>query len=190
MKTATAGSETKLGKKGLMDVAKMDELKQLGWRVENLESGFSAYEINGDRRIGPFTSVAQLVEAVKAEVGDKIDLPLEDTASSDESEPAEVELTENSSGQQYIPGAGPIVNKELFNFASEHFRIKNERMELSRLEKEAKDNLEFAAQKHIHLFKTDPDTGLMTYRAGDVVIELEKTEGVKLKTRSATEDDD
>lgn len=49
-----------IGKAGINEVAKSQELKDLGWRTESLDSGFWAYEINGDRRIGPAASMAAL----------------------------------------------------------------------------------------------------------------------------------
>lgn len=64
---STAATETKkgIGKAGMLDAATMDELKQLGWWVEKLESGWSAYEVAGDRKIGPAASLA----ALKTQVG-------------------------------------------------------------------------------------------------------------------------
>lgn len=64
---STAATETKkgIGKAGMLDAATMDELKQLGWRVEKLESGWSAHEVAGDRKIGPAASLA----ALKTQVG-------------------------------------------------------------------------------------------------------------------------
>lgn len=49
-----------LGKAGINEAAKSQELKDLGWRTEPLDSGLWAYEINGDRRIGPAASMAAL----------------------------------------------------------------------------------------------------------------------------------
>lgn len=54
-----------IGKEKMADVATMDELKQLGWRVEKLDSGWSAYEIRGERKIGPASSIKALSTQVK-----------------------------------------------------------------------------------------------------------------------------
>ncbi|CAN5353819.1 hypothetical protein BH10ACI2_BH10ACI2_00120 [soil metagenome] len=60
MATTTGEGKKGIGKAGFAEVSTMDELKQLGWRVEKLGSGWSAYEIHGDRKIGPATSIRAL----------------------------------------------------------------------------------------------------------------------------------
>ena len=54
------------------DVAKRDEITDLGFRTEHTKNGFLAYEILGDRRVPEsgdgFGTIAELVTAVKAEV--------------------------------------------------------------------------------------------------------------------------
>lgn len=91
--------ETKkpIGKAALVDVAAMDELKKLGWRVEKLESGWSAYEINGDRKIGPATSIKALQTQVNLASGPPMakakgngkaaETPIEDAPAPDAYEP-------------------------------------------------------------------------------------------------------
>lgn len=68
---STAGTETKkgIGKAGLLEAATASELKDLGWRHEPLDSGHWAYEINGDRRIGPAATLAALSTQVKLASG-------------------------------------------------------------------------------------------------------------------------
>ena len=195
MATAAANSEApakEFKNKGLMDVAKMDGLKQLGFRVENLGSGFSAYEIHGDRRFGPCDSLGELEKLVKDEIGNKLDLPTggEAEEAGEAEETGDKELTENKDGQQYIPGTGPIVNAELHKAALDHYQKKTTRMEWTEKEKEAKDTLVFLCEKHADLFKLDEDTGKKTYTAGDIVVELDTKETVKVKTRLATDEDE
>lgn len=60
MSTAATEKGKPIGKAGLLEVATNEELKQLGWRVDKLDSGWSAYEINGDRKIGPASSISAL----------------------------------------------------------------------------------------------------------------------------------
>lgn len=68
---STAATETKkgIGKAGILDASIMDELKHLGWRVEKLESGWSAHEIAGDGKIGPATSLAALKTQINLKSG-------------------------------------------------------------------------------------------------------------------------
>lgn len=58
-----------IGKANLAQVAAMDKLKQAGWRVEKLKSGYHAYEIHGDRKIGPATSIEALETQVNITLG-------------------------------------------------------------------------------------------------------------------------
>ena len=178
---AATGKQKGIGKAALIDVAKHDEIKQLGFRAEKLESGWSAYEISGDRVIGPADSINALLTKVKLEIGDKFELPAN----------GNVELTETSTGQQFIPGTGPIVNKELTDAARAHFDTKNTRMEWSEKEKEAKDTLIAVAHKYEDLFQTDEATGKRTYMAGDIEVELVVEEKENIKTRwAANESED
>ncbi len=57
---ATAKGKNGIGKEGIAEVSITDDLRKLGWRVEKLTSGYSAYEIHGDRKIGPATSIKAL----------------------------------------------------------------------------------------------------------------------------------
>ena len=52
----------------IVDVAKKDELADLGFRGDHLKSGWVASEMLGDRRVGPFDTLDQLVVAVREEV--------------------------------------------------------------------------------------------------------------------------
>lgn len=178
----TPGAEKQFKNKGLMDVAKADELKQLGWRTENLDSGFSAYEINGERKIGPFDSMAELTKAVKEEVGNRLDLPPSENSAD---EPELSTLDADSKGNTYLPGHGPQVIKELADAAIEYDRIKMERVNLSAKEKEAKDTLTALMKKYEDRLEVDPDTGEKLYTAGDVTAVLVVTESETVKTRHA-----
>ncbi len=66
MSTAATETSKGIGKGGIAQVALIDEMKQLGWRAaEHTDgSGFSAHEINGDRKIGP----TKTLEALKKQV--------------------------------------------------------------------------------------------------------------------------
>lgn len=52
----------------LVDIAKKDELADLGFRGDHLKSGWVGSEMLGDRRVGPFDTLAELVVAVREEV--------------------------------------------------------------------------------------------------------------------------
>lgn len=67
---STAATEGKpLGKKAMQEIGFQDELKKWGWRVEHLKSGIHAVEINGDRRIGPASTLKALHTQVSLAAG-------------------------------------------------------------------------------------------------------------------------
>ncbi len=65
---STAADAVKETPATLKDAATVSDLKELGWRVEKLTSGWSAYEINGDRKLGPATTIAALQTQITAPV--------------------------------------------------------------------------------------------------------------------------
>ena len=75
--TMAASTQTKtdgkpIGKKGIADVALVDEMKQLGWNAKEQTdgSGYSAFEKAGDlRTIGPVASLEALCEQVRIASG-------------------------------------------------------------------------------------------------------------------------
>jgi hypothetical protein len=58
-----------IGKEALADTAIVSELKDLGWRAEKVKSGWRAMEVNGDRMIGPATSIKALQTQVNLASG-------------------------------------------------------------------------------------------------------------------------
>jgi len=177
-----------IGKAAMIDVAKMDELKQLGWRTEKLGSGWSAYEINGDRRIGPARSLAALHTAVLLETGNKFELPA--VVNDVDAAAGDVELEENSKGERYLPGTAPIVNQELAAAIGKYHAIKTDRVGLTNKEKEAKDELIALCHIHEKLFVPDPDNDdAKIYRAGDLVVRVSVKKTEEVKTEIATSED-
>jgi hypothetical protein len=179
-KAAESAKEKQFKNPGLIDVAKMDELKQLGWRTENLGSGYSAYEISGDRKIGPFDSLADLSKEVKATIGNKFELPKD--------EPVLEHMTADSKGNTYLPGHGPRVIPELAQAVTNYHNIKMQRVDLTAKEVEAKQTLSALLHKHEEHLEVDKD-GAKCYVAGDVKAKLVTEEKETVKTEPADKEE-
>lgn len=202
MSEAAVKEAKPLGKAALIDVDKIDTLKQNGWRVEKLDSGFSAYEIHGDRKIGPATSIAALHTIVMKEIGNKFDLEDEaiaENSTSDEGEneatlsndidAGHIELDADSKGDRYLPGTAPLVNQELTAAIGKYHAIKTERIQLTNQEKDTKDELIAMCHLHENLFAADPDnTDSKIYRAGDLIARLSIKKEEKITTEIATDE--
>lgn len=187
--TTTAEPKKKIGKTTLVDVAIFDELKQLGFRAEKLDSGWSAYEISGDRKIGPATSIKALATQVKLEIGNKIELPDNDNQTEAASSNAtaadteEVELQADSNGNAFLPGTAPKVNKQLSAAILKYHEIKMERVAWTAKETAAMDELEFVAKLYENLYVPDPKKPkTKIYKAGNIIDRIVVTKETKHKT--------
>lgn len=183
---ATAKTAKKNGKLNLHDVGKLEEIRDLGFRVDNNDGVFSAIRgIEGEDEfefIGPCNSVSALITKVKLEAKP----PVFTEKGNDLDEDPE-ELGHTSTGQAYIPGTGPIVHKDLADAIQERHRIVLDRIALQQKEKECTDTVLALMHKYEEDLATDDD-GIRYYRAGDVVAELMVSEKEKLKTRNADDE--
>lgn len=180
----TAAVKEKGVGKAAIDVAKMDELKQLGWRTEKDGLAFKAVEINGDRILGPAASMAALHTLVTVAIGNKFELD------DDAQDHGNVELEANSKGERYLPGAAPLVNAELTAAIGKYHAIKTERVHLTNQERDAKDELIAVCHIHEGLFVPDPDNSdAKIYRAGDLIARLSIKKEEKITTEIAVTDE-
>lgn len=199
----------------IVDIAKKDELIDLGYRGDHLQSGWVASEMLGDDRVGPFNTLNELVVAVRERVQENgvqsdefeaVDLddgeldrieaiigePDESFIDADpdeealSDEPGEIELDADSKGNRYMPGMAPKVNQELTDAVGKYHAIKTERVALTRKETDAKDELKVVAARHANLFVPDPDNSdSMIYRAGDLILRKKITHEEKFMTEIA-----
>jgi hypothetical protein len=189
---ATAMAETKPGngkgkgdgKATLLDSAKLTELRDLGFRVEKLGSGWSAYEIKGDRKFGPASSMNALSTQVKLALEKDAALAKGDTGEEDLDSIELEKLETTSTGQMYAPGMEPEVIPELSKALISYHKIKLERVSWSNKETEAKKTLRALLAKYDDKLNHDEESGLTTYQAGDVQVTLSVTETEKLETTS------
>jgi hypothetical protein len=185
---APASAGKRIGKTGLIDVSKAEEIKQLGYTVETGENSFTALEIDGEDVIGPATTIAALHTLVKQAVGNRFPLPKEDPAPAKDSNLEE--LAADSKGRTWLPGSGPIVDKAIAAAAQVYEEIKMERVKLSNREKVAKDDL--IAQVHLkpELFTTDPnDSNSKVYVVSDIEIRIKNEIVEKISTKRIGSDD-
>jgi len=188
---APASAGKRIGKTGLIDVSKAEEIKQLGYTVETGENSFTALEIDGEDVIGPATTIAALHTLVKQAVGNRFPLPKED----DDPAPAEAgsdleELAADSKGRTFLPGAGPVVDKAIAAAAQAYEEVKMKRVELSNREKVAKADL--IAQVHLkpELFTPDPkDSNSKIYVVADIEIRITNEIAEKITTKRIDEED-
>lgn len=81
-------------------------------------------------------------------------------------------ITADANGNQYLPGAEPLVVKELNDAAIDYDRKKRERMLMQAQESEAKSYLASVAQRNRHHFYKDDETGNLIYQAGGVTVTI------------------
>lgn len=188
VKKDSAPAGKPIGKNALIDVSKVDEIKQLGFKVDQVDGNFMAVEIDGEGVIGPASSVAALHTLVKQEVGNKAPLPKSDSSSGQETagtgDSDQVELTEDATGKTWLPGSGPIVDKQIAAAAQTYETIKMERVALSRRETSAREDL--IAQVHLkpELFTVDPkDQNSKVYVVSDIEIRIKNEIVEKITTK-------
>ena len=167
----------------LYDVAKWDELKQLGWRSEGKDGEWFAAHADYAEKVGPAKTINALVTAVKLVIGNKFDLP------KDEGNGVEIELDANAKGDRYLPGTAPVVNEQLSNAVMKYHETKLERVSWSNKETLAKDELATIAKIHENLFVPDPKKpGTKVYKLGNgVVARLKIVEDEVITTESETD---
>ncbi len=70
----TTADEKPIGKGGINQAAMVSEMKDLGWNAkENTDgTGYSAHEINGDRKLGPAKRIDALLTQVKLASGSPV----------------------------------------------------------------------------------------------------------------------
>ena len=171
---STEATEVKaIGKTGLADVAKMDELKTLGWRVEKLESGWSAYEISGDRKIGPAASMKALHTQVMLASGPPVEKGNGKTFKVD--------------SQPVLTGTKAAVMEDLRSAGLAYRKTTMEIIDLQAVQKDQKKEVIGLMTKFQDELSTDPDTGAKYFQVEMVIIELVTEEKEVLKTRLASE---
>lgn len=198
--TTETAKKKGIGKAAMVDVAAVDELKQLGFRLENLKSGFCAYEIHGERVFGPADSIQALLTHVKMNIGNKIELPKDGdsataTASGDapsetgDVDTEETELSADSNGNAFLPGTAPKVNKQLSAAILKYHRIKMDRVQLTAQETAAREEMTTIAHMHDALYVPDPKKpGTKIYRVDNVISRKKVVEEEKYTTEEVEDE--
>lgn len=181
----------------LIDVGRIDELKQLGFRTEKLSSGFSAYEISGDR-----VFKANRMDALITQVKLALDTDKGKAAKSGNGaaaparEPEEdlqfEKVKENGKGQPFLTGAEPMVPRALNTLIDDHHDAKREFTDATRRLNEAKAKMEEEAElsKYDKLFKTHPNKKNTRYFDAGKILLLRKDENQRSYQTVDKDDED
>lgn len=180
------------GKKvNLNEVAKISELKDLGFVVSVNDGVYSAARgtegSDGYEFFGPCSSASALHTKVK--LGAKPQQFTDRDETEDLPEGSE-KLTEDSNGQKYLPGQEPVVLKNLSDWIKQRHEVALQLNGLRIKVRELNDLIIAEMHKREDQLPKNPDTGSLTYRVGDIIAELDVTESEKLKTRTANSDDE
>lgn len=179
----------------LHDVGRMDELKQLGFRMEKLSSGFSAYEISGER-VFKADRMDALITKVKLALANGDGNGKSGAAPSPAREPEEdlqfEKVKENAKGQPYLDGAEPLVPRTLNVMVEDHHDAKREFADATRRLNEAKKKMEEEADlaKYDKLFKTHPNKKNTLYFDTGKILLLRKDENQRSYQTVDRDDED
>lgn len=168
MSTATAEAETP--KMSISDVARVSELKDLGWTVDGQGKEWFAYEKAGDlRSIGPATTVKALYTQVKLAVGEPM---------SGEDNPKK--------GQQLLPNTQDAVLQDLRSAVLAYRATTMDILDLQKRQKEEAKMATALMHKFENELSVDPETGFKYFQVEMIVAELEIETKEKLVTRAVS----
>lgn len=180
MSAATIETETTDAKLSLGDVAKVDELRKLGWTIDTNVKPFKAFEKAGDlREVGPATTIKALHTQVMIAVG------------KGEGKTVVVGKSNLKKGEFLFDEMKPEPQKdvpELRQPILNYQDAKERRMELTKLEVESKKIVDRLMHDHQDELAVDPSSGVKSYQVDDIVIELIPGED-KLKSRRLGDED-
>jgi hypothetical protein len=160
----------------------MKSYEEKGWRFRFDADGWSAskdghVDADGDEIFGSYDSFVMMMNTVEK---------AENDLSSDGTE----KIDHDARGQAYLPGAEPIVVKELVDLAKDRNEAVREHKRLTARLVELNSDILNAASKHAKHFQIDPDTGSKVYAAAGIEIEITHTETEKVKTRVEEDEDE
>lgn len=179
-------------KLNLHDVGKLQEVRDLGYRVDENGGKFSATRGTEDHDdwefIGPCDSAAALITKVKLE--GKPPQFADDSIETEDLPDGFVELDSDHKGDRYLPGAAPIVNKKLTDAVLKYHAVKMERVAMTAQETAAKAEMIMVAKMHEDLYVTDPKKPkTKVYQAGDVISRMKIIEDEEFTTEEIKHDD-
>lgn len=155
-----------------------DAIASHGWRPGHSEESGEFFAVKGEDTLGPFNRLSDMLATVQnRETGSENEIASE----SEESEPAdaddslEVELDEDHKGNTYLPGAKPVVDRQLADAAGKYFADNTEWKDAGKKRTDSKSALDAIVATKRHLFYEDPDnTKSMIYKAGGLIIRIAK----------------
>lgn len=165
MTTATAESKSITT---LSEVAKVSELKDLGWSVTGEGKEWFAHEKDGElRSLGPSASVNALYTQVKLAVGD----------------PVAPKSLKRKGGQPTLPHTEGAVIQDLRNAILGYRATTMEILDLQKRQKEEKKTAMALMHKFEDELSVDPETGFKYFQIEMIIAELEVEMKEDLKTR-------
>lgn len=159
-----------------------DRIAATGYKPEPSGRGWATGQ--GEERIGPFPTLAELETAVNESL-DGNTIAEKSASDEDGNQATDVETEEetpsgklhkiaaDSRGNQFLPGQEPVVDSEIAAAAGKYHSIKIDRCNLTTKEVAAKEDLIDIIHRKKHLFKADPEnTNAKIYRVGDLVVRI------------------
>lgn len=181
MSAATAEKAGAGEAKSLADVAKVSELKDLGWTVEGEGKEYFAHETDGDlRTVGPASSIKALYTQVKLAAG----VPGASPSGDDEDEPGRDPKKVKVGGQSLLPGTEDAVLEDMRNAILGYRRTTMDILALQERQKEEKALVTKLMHKFEDELQVDPESGNKFFQVEMVIAELEVETKEVLKTRT------
>jgi hypothetical protein len=171
-----------IGKAAMLEVATVDELRKLGWRAEQGDTGWSAFEINGDRKVGHASSIAALSTQVKLAAGPPVTHQMSDLTVVDD-EPRRPKILK--AAQPILPNTKDAVLEDLRSAVLTYRATTMKILELQADQKEQKKSVMGLMHKFEDELSIDPESGNKYFQAEMVIAELAVEIKEELKTRAA-----